>query len=387
MRVTTYIPSQVEHDLQRLEPGDYTQGITAFLQAFRSLFRGRAAVYQFGEVGTPGVSDLDLLMVVQDDQWHEAEECARKASRCTEQLTYLFLHPPLIVGASLLDSLPYLHTLENLHLISDGWHPLANIESQEIDMASRLMRHAVWNSFIRISALEMDGKPIGMRRMLTLTHNLYLTALNSNRLLRDPLPIKIDSNEIRRHILEAPHEHREALAKEFLEEVLLALRRVDEHLSEELNVHTDFAEVKSWMFVHRHRFILPGQAEAKFNGTNSYCLLQNARLTFVPDYLLALVSLLIHRTTPGNHHLAFLYSLPFPMDLARRIPSTTYERHFIKALELSQQCRVSYPFVLPFSPRESAVSWRKKLIEKVHRRILEGMLRNGESTPQPKFLK
>lgn len=383
MHITTYLPSQITYDIRSLKKADYIQGIDEFLQSFQNRFVGKVAVYQFGQEEAPGISDIDLLIVVQDKDWRHAIHCAQQAIHHSERLLYLFVHSPLVVCNSLVESLAYLHTLENLHPVSDGWDPLEHILPKEMDEHSRLMRHAVWNSFIRISALELEGKTIGMRRALTLAHNLYLTALNGNRLLRDPLIITLDSNEIRREILEASQEQGDGLAKEFLREVLHTLRKVDERLSEELNLSSDFTEAQAWMFVHRHRFILPYQAEMALRDRSFHRFLQSTRLIFVPDYLLALTSLLMHRSTPHNHRIAFLQNLPFPKDLAKRFPLTMYEHHFTKSLILSQHYHLPYPFILPFSPRDSTSPWRKRLSETVQRKLLEGMLKTYASSNNP----
>ncbi len=382
MQIASYIPSRIVYDLQALEQVDYHQGITAFMEGFSECFKGKAAIYQFGEVRAPGISDLDLLLVVEDAEWREAEACARKASQCTSRLAYLFVHPPLVVCDSLVESLPYLHTLENLQLLTPGWNPLENTNPQNVDKHSKLMRHAVWNSFMRMVALEMDKKTIGLRRALTLTHNLFLTAAYSNHQFGQHAELNLDSPRMYQQILQAPAEQRETHLQRHIQEVVDALYEVDTRLDEQLALRDDFGKMRKWVVSLRGRFVLPIQAECMLRECRSPRFMQVALLVFVPAYLLALCSLLAHRTEKSFHEMAAFRRLPYPKSLAQHFPPTAFETHFFKAWQLSQKHQVPFPFVLPFAYRKPKTSLKKRCAEELRllyiRKLLSSRLTDAK---------
>jgi len=194
MRIASYQPQHIYPDVQTLDKTAYKQGMWAFIRRFQQAHEGEAAFYQFGVVRTPGVSDIDLLIVTRDETWKRAIEIADKVIEDSERLRYLFVHPPVVVCESLVEHLSFFHTLEECRWIDGEWDPLANLDCSHTSILSddmRLIRHSVWNSFMRIAALEMDGSTIGLRRVLTLLHNLLTSAKCGNDFLKHPVSISM----------------------------------------------------------------------------------------------------------------------------------------------------------------------------------------------------
>lgn len=57
---------QLTNDLRRLTMGDYHHAIDSYV-ACCSRIPGVSAIYQFGNVGAPGLSDIDLMVVLRDE--------------------------------------------------------------------------------------------------------------------------------------------------------------------------------------------------------------------------------------------------------------------------------------------------------------------------------
>lgn len=58
-----------------------------------------AGIYQFGSVGAPGISDIDLIVVLEDDVHTFPEELLR-LDRLSATARYLFMHRPFVMGRS-----------------------------------------------------------------------------------------------------------------------------------------------------------------------------------------------------------------------------------------------------------------------------------------------
>jgi hypothetical protein len=77
--------------------GVYEEGPRCFIDRFLGGYPGEAAFYRFGEIRTPGVSDIDLLIVAKDAGWKQAKERARAIIDSSGLLHYLFVHEPLVI--------------------------------------------------------------------------------------------------------------------------------------------------------------------------------------------------------------------------------------------------------------------------------------------------
>ncbi len=97
---------------------DYSRATDEVIGGIRNL-SNHASVYQFGGVGTPGLSDLDFLMVLNDkearirlDRWETLE---RSFSPMTK---YILLHRPFIVNSSLWQEFVASHTFTDVKHLS-----------------------------------------------------------------------------------------------------------------------------------------------------------------------------------------------------------------------------------------------------------------------------
>lgn len=75
------------------------------------------ATYQFGEIKEPGISDLDLLIIVKDGKLKEEYSEIRKAINKKSEFIYLFLHDPIIIEEQNIEEFCKIHTLNNIQLI------------------------------------------------------------------------------------------------------------------------------------------------------------------------------------------------------------------------------------------------------------------------------
>ncbi|MCT4645608.1 MAG: hypothetical protein N4A74_11535 [Carboxylicivirga sp.] len=74
-------------------------------------------VYKFGEIKDPGISDVDLLIVVKDGHLKNLYSIINKLIRSNIHFSYLFLHDPIIVEEGDLAAFKKIHSLENISCI------------------------------------------------------------------------------------------------------------------------------------------------------------------------------------------------------------------------------------------------------------------------------
>lgn len=77
---------------------------------------GVHAVLQYGSVGMPGLSDLDLIVVVDKDSPPPRESLQNLS--CHPEASYVFCHNVAIVPEDIMDKLGYLAFCDNLNLIA-----------------------------------------------------------------------------------------------------------------------------------------------------------------------------------------------------------------------------------------------------------------------------
>lgn len=102
-----------EKNPRRVETVGYRACVDRCVERF-SKYEGLQAVYQFGSVSSPGISDIDLLLIFDDEaplstpQWQTA---------CTLDDRYLLMHAPAVLPASLVGESAYLAFLNAPQLL------------------------------------------------------------------------------------------------------------------------------------------------------------------------------------------------------------------------------------------------------------------------------
>jgi hypothetical protein len=379
VRIATYRPRLVYPDVVAMEMGIYEDGLGCFIGRFLEGFSGEAAFYQFGEVRTPGVSDIDLLIVVQDVDWKLARERAHAIVDSSGLLHYLFVHEPLVVCESLVPCLPFLHTLEGCTHVRGVWEPL-EVTGEALDENARLMRHVVWNSFIRVAALELDDGRIGLRRALALMHNLLAAARGGNAFLSRPVSIALSTEEIRCEVLAAPLAEQETLVKSHVGRIVEVLNEVDNRLDRELGSKMGFDPSLSALIpASSRRFLISPLGLELLDAAGGWRerLLRNVQVVRVPTYLLILIAMLADEVGTWFPDIA-----PFREVLGRKRPIPGFDgAQYAERLRMAQQvfemCGMAYFFPRPFSHRKRRVSPKGRVVRQLRRRALSQHLGEG----------
>jgi hypothetical protein len=180
----------IRNDLRALVSEDYTRTLHAYIDAVAQA-PGVLAVFQFGQVGHPGVSDLDLLVVVRDDIPVASLRAVIDASRGDDISRYLFSHPPVVIPLSCAPHAAYLHSLYHLRHV---WGEPTAINVPAPAERDRLMpaEYIDFTFAVRGVLRALQGTVTGLRGLLQLlkscAHSLRLASAITGRPLEAGIP-------------------------------------------------------------------------------------------------------------------------------------------------------------------------------------------------------
>jgi len=155
----------------------------------------------FGEVGFPGVSDIDALIIGSSEKLNKLKSLYDNNIMSSESFRYLFWHPPVFVLESIVAFVNKLHTLEGLKCVKTEVKMFDKLRGNE----NKLL-NIIWFIFLstvvsNILKASNNDKPISLRLVLLVYNNL----MHSNMVFS---PV---NNELPEHIMPS-HDLRE-LAK------------------------------------------------------------------------------------------------------------------------------------------------------------------------------
>lgn len=386
MRISNYLPSLIYPDVPQISLDSYEEGLNLFIEHLLYDYSSGISIYKFGEIKTPGVSDIDLLIVTKDEDWIRLEERSRAIINSSGLLSFLFTHKPVVVGESLVSCLPALHTLENCVQIHGSRDPMAQVSTENQIEGTRIMRHVLWNSFIRIAALGMDNSAIGQRRALVLAHNLLNSAIYGNNLLSRPISIPLSTEEIRENVLSSQPQHQEPLLKSYIAQIVDTLNEVDSRLDIELESRTAYSpEPQSSILELGRQFIIsPLTLDVSPNtpGRLSKRILKNVCVVLVPSYLVTLTSALANNIGSSHKVLAQFHMTSPPNNFSKTIDINPFAIRFAQAIAVSETSGVECFSDMPFDLHQTRPSLERQIIFGIRKKLLARQIR--QSPPSSK---
>ncbi len=367
MRIAQYAPETILDDVRMLSAADYEAGIEEFIDRFRREFPYPVAFYQYGEVSTPGVSDLDLLVVCRDQDWRVAHQLAREVSGLSERMRYLFAHAPAVACDSVLPHLHGLHTLHGLVPVGNGWE--WEFSTTEALMGSELsfMRQAVWNSFVRVGAVFLDRTPASLRLTLLRVKNILMIAELGSAFLANPISIDIDSTAVRESILESNPADRPEVCRRAIKLVFEKANEVDRALDRDLTADD---ERRSIVFQPTYfcRCVAPLSASVRVRSHSLAAAGPGGWLISVPRYLVEAAAAI---ATFASDAVVPLRKLTRPMtrDQLQRYPgASAYADSLQQVYRLSMQHKVPFDWPMPFGVTQSP-GVRRRILGLVRRTV------------------
>lgn len=193
------VKSLFNKDIKSYRNTDYVEAYNK-IETYCSGYGGLVMLGRFGEVGTPSISDLDVLIVLTDTDYINARSEILKFIKFDPDLSYLFVHEPLIIPNSILDQTPYLHSLENLILSYNPDNLQFSVPSKNYIELLQIL----WTTFLVPIAISILQNPhqFGVRFVFHVIKNLQTSAVNLAKITNiHPLPDE-DTITIRKEFLD-----------------------------------------------------------------------------------------------------------------------------------------------------------------------------------------
>jgi hypothetical protein len=224
-------PSEIIVDVQDLTLADYQRAIDYSLRVLKSQ-SGVCFIGQFGSVKTPGISDIDLIVVARDDDFRSIRERSRRIPEEACNGTYLFCHSIAVLPYSLVRVARVLHSFNNLRILWGNSSILDQLEEPAFPLT--FINSIVWNSWFWQAALKLRFRP-SLRRLLLFIGNFLKSIAFDYHLLgelrRSHFILKW-GEDLRQIILEVPPEQRPDLTVRYLSETLCRWLEADWRVQE-----------------------------------------------------------------------------------------------------------------------------------------------------------
>lgn len=186
-------------DLRVLDVSHYESALAQFVDGIKG-YPGVRSVWRFGSWQSPGVSDMDALVVVEDGHWKKAAEICGGVIAASALMGYLFTHEAVVIPQSLLPLLPYVHTVSDLTQVHGESESLP--DDSTLGPIVSLIRHFVWTSFTWSSLAGMGGRDIGLRHFLLAINNGLISARKGMELAGANQSFLPSTRELRQALLE-----------------------------------------------------------------------------------------------------------------------------------------------------------------------------------------
>ncbi len=223
---------RIYRDVQPLTPTEYGRVLDQFV-GYVSGLPGVRAVFRFGGLSHPGVSDLDVLVVVSDDADAWTLGGIPAAAQGGALARYLFVHPPVVVPEAEVSRVRWVHTLYGLEQL---WGESLELPPPPAEVRPwlNLAEYVDFTFSVRSVLRSFEGEDVGLRGVLL----LLTSCVHSLRLASDLLgqPVHGESKEIvwrlRDRACEGTADVREV--REAVAAVVARLKQTDRALAEAL---------------------------------------------------------------------------------------------------------------------------------------------------------
>lgn len=205
-----------------LNAGDYDHALKAFLDRFKKC-RNVKSIYKYGSVSSPGISDLDFIVILDDPLRRPGKRLSYKGF--TPKQKYICSHPPVYVNEYLFQNLAYIMPFQNLERIYGK--SFDQIIPKNKDINDLLLTMEMCTLFYpRVFFRLLFAPKFDVRRALLLTNalrypmNLIHAYIPRDRRFKD---FERRVNELRRGWFQLKREKYEDLVRLVIEAVYLSI--------------------------------------------------------------------------------------------------------------------------------------------------------------------
>ena len=252
--------NRLMNDLRGCERPDYDRERDSLIETLSSA-PGIVAIGVFGEVGHPGISDLDCLVIAEDGKLATAHDRYARWRNADPDREYIFWHPPVFVSQSMLTPLTYLHTLEGL-----SWYYGSALIYRDSQFDESLYLYYVWITFLLPIAVRIvKSTDVSLRKALLVLKNLQRSvSVLAGPDDKDTDALSIKNGQLRSQVLLELGEgtvsaDSQAKAQTLFVDTLIALiRQIDQTVSSKAECHERKAKQCSARLIGRNLLLTEG---------------------------------------------------------------------------------------------------------------------------------
>jgi len=212
-------PSRIEDDIQDYRMADYQEAIRLYVQGIQKC-PGIHFVGQFGSVSTPGVSDIDMLVIVDEENFFAVKEESRRLIRHIPGGPYLFWHWEIMLPWSLVTVSSALRTFDGLHPFWGDESLVETLTASSFPLSA--ITTIVWNSYLWRYVTRLSNVR-RLRMLLLLLSNIVQSLAATYRVLGQvarSMEALTWGQESRYEILAEPPGRRQQATVHFLEKAI-----------------------------------------------------------------------------------------------------------------------------------------------------------------------
>lgn len=224
-------PGWIVDDLKDHTMADYQEARQFFLEEIRQC-PGIHFVGQFGTVSAPGVSDIDMLVIVDDEHFQIARTESRRIIQQIPDGPYLFWHWEVLLPRSLVAVSSALRRFDGLQFLLGETSIVKTLTTSNYPLSA--ITTIIWNSYMWRSVLNLRGSR-HLRQLLLLLGNVIHSLAGDYRILAksdEGAAIQAWGREIREEILTRPREQRKKALIYFFQQAIRKWMETDWQIQE-----------------------------------------------------------------------------------------------------------------------------------------------------------
>jgi hypothetical protein len=184
---------KIKKDIIKIPKEEYDNSISNFVSKSREISFIKS-VYLFGKIGFPGISDIDLFVVVSEGNFEKKKKIILdEINKSSKYSKYLYYHDPLIVTEKEAPYAKFFHTTKNLKLLYGKRILFKKVENKFI--------YSLWNTFFYRTYLNEAKKGFSSERRILLILNNLAESIRYNLNKKRGEEFKKRVREVRERVL------------------------------------------------------------------------------------------------------------------------------------------------------------------------------------------
>lgn len=215
-----FLKMKIKKDILKISREEYDKSVNNFVDNSKEMPFIKS-VYLFGNIGSPGISDIDLFIVVSSKgNFEKIKKIILKNLRNSSKYSdYLYYHDPIIVTEKEAPYTKFFHTTKNLKLLYGNKINFKDIKNPLIEK--------LWNTFFYRTYLNEHKKNIVSERRLLLILNNLSESIRYNLSEKEGKKFKDKVERIRKEVLSG--NNKSDSEKRLLDEGINILKKLEQN--------------------------------------------------------------------------------------------------------------------------------------------------------------